>query len=107
MKQYLRGTESPLAQFDDRNDAIAFIKEIKMVQDASLKIPVIYRIYHAHELLDEFDPSKMDATSGQSQSSQGAGSSASARPTPFATAPRPSGMPPKWSTNKKDDEEKK
>lgn len=105
-KQYGRGPESPCAQFDDISDAKQFI-QLKLEQDASMKVSVTYKLLQAHEVLEEFAPGQAgSSTANQSQDSQGQSSSSTARPSPFSTVPRPSGMPSKWSSNK-DDEEKK
>lgn len=100
-KQYARGTETQCAQFDDVNDAKAFI-QLKLEQDRALKVSVIYRIKEFTEVIEEFDPARMGDAG---QSSQGQSSSASFRPTPFNTAPKPAGTPQKWTTG--DDDEKK
>lgn len=105
-RQYGKGSESPFATFDDLNDAKAFI-ELKLKLDAALKVAVTYRINQFGDVIEEFDPSTAQTTSASSNSeSQGRSSSSTSRPTPFATAPRPSGMPAKWSTNE-DDKDKK
>lgn len=98
-KEYSRGPEVPCANFTDFKDAKDFIELIKLPADAKLKVAVTYRIYQGAVLLEELDQSN----AGDSQSSQGQGNSASFRPSPLATSPRPPGMP---SSNWVDDESK-
>lgn len=100
-RQYARGSDTPFAVFNDIIDARLFIEK-KLSDDAAQKITVIYRILELGEICEEFDPSKLD-TPREEQSSQGASSTASFRPSPFNTAPRPTGSPQKWL---KDEEEK-
>lgn len=104
-KQFGRGSESPCAQFDDLNDAKLFV-EIKLSSDASLNVKTIYKIYQGYDMLEEFNPSEsgVAASSSTATTSSSQGSGATQRPTPFNTAPRPTGMPHKWL---KDDEDEK
>lgn len=107
-KQYGRGSDSFCAEFGDLNDAKTYIAE-KLEPEAKMGVKVTYRIYEFGELLAEFDPTKIPQTKSSTpaqteQGSSGKGSGSTFSPTPFATAPRPSGTPPKWI--KDDDEEK-
>lgn len=105
-KQFAQGAEAPCAQFKEQLDAKFFIEK-KIADDAAMKIVVNYRLYDFDEVIPGYDPAKAGVAPQQASSgSQGAGSSASARPTPFSTAPRPSGMPQKWGKDE-DDKEKK
>lgn len=106
VKQYGRGPESIFAQFEDVSDARTFV-ETKLEADAAMKIKVIYRIKEFTEVLEEFDPDKSGTISSGSHSTQGQGTSAGSRPSPFSTAPRPAGMPSKWATSQNDDEKDK
>ena len=112
-KQFGRGSESPCAQFDDLNDAKLFV-EIKLSSDASLNVKTIYKIYQGYDMLEEFNPSESGGaasssttTTSSSQGSGGKSSGATQRPTPFNTAPRPTGMPHKWLKDDDEDEKKK
>lgn len=103
--QYAGARELPLNEsFNDINKARAFIAN-KMHENAALKLKVIYRLYEWDDLLQEFDPAKIDlsATSGDSSSSQGQAKGASFRPSPLQSAPRPAGIP---HSSFKDDEDK-
>ncbi len=102
-KQYSRGSDIPVAEFNDINDAKSFI-EAKIDYDVRVKVKVTYRLFEGMELLDEFSTDQ--ASSGGSQSSSGAGTGQTTRfqPTPFNATPRPQGLPPNWL---KDDDNSK
>lgn len=109
-KQYGRGSETAFdVRFNHFKDAKAFV-EIKLLEDAAMNVRATYRVYEYDEMHTEFDPAKIDIAllksqhhAQESQGSQGKGSTASFRPTPLNTAPRPPGTPQKWS--KEEDEE--
>jgi hypothetical protein len=100
-KEYSRGPETACAAFTDYKDAETFIKQLKLPEDALLKVAVTYRIHQGAVLLEEFNQSHLTQ---QGQGSQGQGNTASFNPSPFATSPRPPGMP---ASNWVDDEDKK
>lgn len=104
--QYVGAREIDAEQFSDLNKAKAFI-ENKLRENANLKLKVIYRLYEWDDLIQEFDPSKMEEMTGSSgeSGSQGKGQGARFSPTPLQTSPRPPGMPP--SSFKDDDDDKK
>lgn len=104
-KQYTRGGESDVAEFNDISDSKLFI-EAKIALDASLKVKIIYRLYEMLELIQTFDPDQMDTTGAQGGSGE-QGNAASFRPTPLNTSPRPAGAPSNWIINPKDDDIKK
>jgi hypothetical protein len=102
-KQYARGTDTPVAQFADINDAKLFINE-KLKIDAGMKVKVTYRLFESFDLLEEF--SESTETGGSTgASSAGAQQRSSFQPTPFNAAPRPAGMPANWlkDEDKKDE----
>ncbi len=102
-KQYARGTDVPVAEFNDINDAKIFVFA-RLAEDAKLKVKVTYRLFEGIEMLEEFSESPASASGGVSQTSgSSAGQKSSFQPTPFNAAPRPPGMPHNWI---KDDEEK-
>ena len=108
-----RGASLLCAQFKDLADARVFIEQ-KLKLDANLKLEVTYRIYEFDELVKEYPPIKEGDFSTQSQEksstgSQGKSSTASFKPTPFNTSPRPSGTPPRWiiEPDDNDDDTKK
>jgi hypothetical protein len=104
--QYANSREMPssdLKTFKNMGEAEAAIKE-KLIADAALKVRITYRIYEWDDLIKEFDPSKIDLTAEDTESSQGQGSGATFRPTPFNPAPKPGGIPQNWL---KDDDDKK
>lgn len=108
-KQFPRDEERLFAQFNDLTDAKFFIEK-KVEADQILKTKVIYRLYKGHELIQETDTEGGSATGAPETrgSARGAAGASSSAPTPFATAPRPAGMPNKWgSLNGKDEDEKK
>ena len=105
---YGRGSDLLCAQFKDLADAKLFIEQ-KLAYNANQQLKVIYRLYDMDELIKEYDPVKEPAQSGQTetqQGSQGKGSGAAFRPTPFNMTPRPAGTPQKWIIDP-DEEEKK
>jgi hypothetical protein len=112
-KQYGRGSEIQFAQFNELSDAQVFIEKIKLPEDVALNVKIIYRIFEGLDLVKEYDPSKMDTSSGSSSqgasesqgSGGGKGSKSTFSPTPFNTAPRPAGTPQKWVIDK-DEEDK-
>lgn len=111
-KQYGRGSEAEISQFSQLNEAKAFVDE-RLLEDASLNVQATYRIYEYGEVYAEYDSTKVDIaklqqsqSSADAQGSQGKGSSASFRPTPLNTAPRPPGTPQKWSNDDDEDEKK-
>lgn len=104
-----RKSESLCAQFKEISDARLFI-EHKVAAEAALKTNVIYRLYDFDELISEHDPASVQHEGkGQASSqsgSQGHGSGATFRPTPFNMSPRPGGVPHKWNKYEDDDEKK-
>jgi len=107
VKKYTRGGDIPVAEFSDVNDAKMFIRN-KLAEDLRLKVDVRYQLREGFDILQEF--SQQDAQDGGSSSSSGSGppqrsSGQSFQPTPFNSAPRPTGMPPNWM--KDDDKDKK
>lgn len=101
-KQFPRDEERLFAQFSETNDA-RFFCEKKAEADGLMKINVTYKLYKGHELIEEFNA--MTQT-GQGTSAQGAGAKSGFTPTPFNTAPRPAGVPHRWSSNKDENEDK-
>jgi hypothetical protein len=105
--QYAGARELPGGdQFRHLDAAKAFIVN-KLKENAALKIKVIYRLYEWDELLEEFDPAKIDLSAleedSEGEGSQGQGKGASFRPSPLNTSPRPAGMP---HSSFKDDDKK-
>lgn len=108
-KQYTRGPESTFAErFNQLLDAKAFV-QTKLAEDATMNVKALYRIYEDDDVHSEYDQSKLETASSaketSDESAQGKGRSASFRPTPLNTTPRPAGTPAKWI--KDSDEEEK
>jgi|SRR5579885_31669 hypothetical protein len=101
-KKYTRGSDIEFAEFRELNDARLFITN-KMQSDASLNVKVVYTIYDSDKIIEIFDPDKVNFSS-QEQGSQG--KTASFRPTPLNTAPRPPGTPQKWIRDEDDEKNK-
>jgi hypothetical protein len=103
-KQYTRGGDTPVAEFNDANDAKLFINA-RLELDARLKVKVIYRLFESGELIEEFSESSSEQGSA---SSSGAGTQqrSSFQPTPFNATPRPPGMPPNWLKDEEDKDKK-
>ena len=102
-KQYARGSGDTLvAQFKDANDAKLFI-QARLLEDARLKVKVIYRLMEGMDLIEEFT----EAQGEESGSSSGAGAQqrTSFQPTPFNATPRPSGMPSNWLKDEDEDKD--
>jgi hypothetical protein len=111
-KQYGRGPETSLdKRFGQLQDAQSFVNEM-LIEDVSLNVQATYRIYEFDEVQAEYDSSKVDVSTlapkqtENASGSQGKGSTASFRPTPLNTTPRPPGTPPNWMKNDGDEEEK-
>lgn len=99
-QQYQRGSEQLAKTFVREADAWAYIKDQAVIQ-SSMKIQVIYRLYDFDDIIGELDSSTYQPEaegSGGESSAGGAGKESQAvfRPSPLATAPRPSGMPQNW-----------
>lgn len=108
-KQYGRGGESPVAQFDNMKDAKALIQE-KLLEDERFRVKATYRLWEGMDLLREFTEADIErSSSGRDSESDGGAGGAGQRsrfqPTPFNATPRPSGSPPNWI--KDEDEEDK
>lgn len=103
-RQYARGAATPIAEFMDVNEAKFYIAK-KMEADSALNIKVSYQLLEFNDIIEKFDPNESGDSS--SQGSQGKGSAATFSPTPLNMAPRPSGMPPKWTKDEDDDSKKK
>lgn len=103
-KQYARGSDTLVAEFNDPNDAKLFIKA-KLIDDARLKVKATYRLLEGIDVLEEFSEADTSGSSSSSGgSSAGTGQRSSFQPTPFNATPRPPGLPHNWI---KDDEDKK
>lgn len=106
-KQYGRGSETSLPErFKELNEAKSFVNE-KLQEDAAMGVKATYRIYEDDEVHSEYDSSNITLSREESSSSQGKGSGSSFSPTPFSTAPRPSGTPQKWIKDEGDGDKKK
>ena len=106
-KQFPRDDERLCAQFNDLADAKFFLEK-KVEADAALKIKVIYRLYKGHDVIQEISSEESTGSTGGGSGGQGrAASSTSGAPTPFATAPKPAGVPNRWGSIDKDEDEKK
>ena len=107
-KRYARGPESLVANYKTQAEATQVIQE-KLAEDALLKVNATYCIYEGADLVDEFDQSKLVASTSAKEdtTSQSPGSGQRSSPTPFATAPRPSGMPSSWGRSDSKSEDKK
>lgn len=104
--QYPRGgTNPPIAQFKTINDAKLFI-QAKLTEDMSLKIDAKYQLLEGMDEVQVFtqQDAENDNSSSSSSGSQQRSSGQSFQPTPFNSAPRPTGMPPSWM---KDEDDKK
>lgn len=101
-------SETRMGDFRQQKDAESFIQE-KLQDDIRYKINATYGLYEGADLLKEFKQSDVvmkesDTGGTDSSSAGGAGQRSSFTPTPFNTAPRPTGMPQNWV---KDEEDKK
>lgn len=98
--RYAKGNAKPIAAFNDEKDAKLFI-EAKLAYDAAMNIKVVYELLEGMDVLQEFDPTKLENQSA-GQSGGSAQSSSGSRMSPLSTSLKPPGMP-KWQT----DEDKK
>lgn len=99
-QQYQRGSEQLAKTFVRAEEAWVYIKAQAETQ-AAMKIQVTYRLYDFDDIIGELDSStyKPEAPASGGDSSPGAagkGNQEVFRPSPLATAPRPSGMPQNW-----------
>ena len=98
--------ETRLREFTLQDEAEFFIQE-KLREDRQFKIVATYCLYEWSDLIKEYSEKDIEEESGAS-SGQGAGARSGFSPTPFNTAPRPTGMPHNWvkhEDDKKDDKE--
>ncbi len=109
MKQYARGAETLIAQFNDTADAKLFINA-KLIEDARLKVKVTYRLLEGMDVLEEFSDVQgaSDVSGVGSAAGSGSQQRSSFQPTPFNMAPRPAGIPHSWvkDDDKKEDDKK-
>src|SRR5437899_3101659 len=107
-KQYARGADTLIAEFNDTNDAKLFINA-KLMEDARLKVKVTYRLLEGMDLLEEFTEAQGTTETSGGGSGAGAGSQqrSSFQPTPFNASPRPPGVPPNWLKDDDKDDGKK
>lgn len=101
-KEYKKGGEILTAQFADINEARLFIRA-KLDEDRGLRIKVIYRIYDRIDIMEVYDPDKIET---QESGSQGNAKTVAFRPTPLNITPRPPGMPQNWWPEEDEDEDK-
>jgi len=115
-------SETRLSDFSKEADAKKFIQK-KLQEDVLFKLTAIYGLYEGADLIQEFtqkdivqqashsgssDESDADSgSSGGGSSGQGAGSRSSFAPTPFNTAPRPTGIPHSWVKDEPDEDDNK
>lgn len=100
----VRGPEVPIAELNELNDARALI-QLKLTEDKALRLQnVIYRLVEMGEVIEVFDPSKLEVAA--SSGTQQQGSTQVFSPTPLANAPRPGGLPPSSFRDIKKDESK-
>lgn len=108
-QQFGSGRETVSQQFvnadDAKKHALTAAEEKK-----AMKIEAIYRVYDLYDdVIATYDTKTLTVATptnnDDNASSGGKGQGASFRPTPLATAPRPSGTPPKWLVD--DEEDKK
>ncbi|OAI50022.1 hypothetical protein AYO45_00130 [Gammaproteobacteria bacterium SCGC AG-212-F23] len=103
-----RNTETPMQDFAKEKDAIAFIQK-SLAEDNHFSVTATYKLYEFSDHIRTFSQADLEQKEGSSSSSSGSssgrpGTSQTFSPTPFNTAPRPTGMPHSWV---KDDEDKK
>src|SRR3990167_9450462 len=98
-KQYGRGVETLCENFNNLTDAKLFIEK-QLANDLAISVTAVYRVYEGVDFVEEFhpnsNPTAAQSNHSQNQGSQGQTSSSNFQPTPFNTAPRPSGSPQKW-----------
>ena|SRR3990167_7380144 len=105
-KQYVRGPETHCEKFNDLERARALIKE-KLKEDLVLNVKVIYRIHDIMDMIEEFDPSKIDLALLKNNNDRavpqgGHQSTSNFRPKPLNTTLKPSGIPQTWNNDHED-----
>jgi hypothetical protein len=103
-------SETRAGDFSKQVDAEKFIKE-KLCEDILYKINATYGLYEGVDLLQEFKQSDVidestDSSASSTDSTGSSGSRSSFSPTPFNTAPRPTGMPQSWVKDEEDGKKK-
>lgn len=102
--QYARpGSHSSIAEFKTIQDAKLFIYA-KLAEDIKTKVNVQYQLLEGMDVLQVFTQEEAEGAGSSSGGSSQRSSGQRFQPTPFATAPKPTGMPSGWS---KDEDEKK
>jgi len=101
-----RREETKLETFHTKDEALILINE-KLDFDKSHRMQTIYRLYDDLDaLLQTFDTdTSTTVAKSDSSTSSGAGKGSGFNPTPFNTAPRPSGVPHNWISDEKKDRE--
>lgn len=112
-QQFGSGRETLSQQFTTLEDAKKHALEFAE-QKKSMKIDAIFRVYDMYDdVVATYDTKNLITQSKDSDdtdagsSTGGKGQSASFRPTPLATSPRPAGMPQNWRSDPEDDKDKK
>lgn len=106
-QKYGRGPEKLIAQCGTKEDAILLI-EVKLAEDQRRKDNPDYALYEGTDLVEVYSQAHLSTATEPTDSNQGQGRSStqSFSPTPFNTAPRPSGMPHSWLKDEPDDKKK-
>lgn len=107
-KKFSRGSENEVGRFKTQNEAVSFI-QTKLAEDVDLKIEAVYFIYEGFDLLESYDQSQLKSSPSSKSEDSGASQKGSGQrfsPSPFQTAPRPSGMPPSSWKNEETDKKK-
>jgi hypothetical protein len=105
-----RGPEKLMGEFRTIDEARKFAFD-KLKADAIYKINSIYRISQFDEIIEEWTPDKWQKIADQQQSSyldeqnssSGAKSQSSFRPSPLQSSPRPAGVPASSFKDEEDD----
>lgn len=92
-----------LAAFTDLADAELFVED-KLTQTEQI---THYYIFNNNVMIFESNQHVKKKVTSEESTHQGKGSTASFRPTPLNTAPRPPGSPHNWNKDDDKDEEKK
>lgn len=108
-KQYGQGPATTLSQrFTNLEQAKSFVNE-QLEADILMGVQnTQYKIYDFDDLVSAHDKTNLVKTTVQQEdeSAQGKGKSASFRPTPLSTTPRPPGSPQNWRNDDEDNKDK-
>jgi hypothetical protein len=108
-KQFGGGRELPSEQFDLLPKAQSHARS-SAAESKRMNVKAIYRIYDFDDLIETIDSDKVQMAQEVDHAADSGGgkqSGSTFKPTPFNTAPRPTGSPQKWLIDPDENKDKK